>query len=195
MHWTVTEHNFGVSVNEVCSVSQSAPQRAKICFFFAFCSSHLGSYCLRPAPKTVLSPLCPFLTFLPSSLATDPPQILLFAFVILQSLSLFWIHLSTSLAFCPCLFLCFRLSFPLSSSSCLYRSPREPLLLTLCPASFSFIPSLPLPLPSFSLWHLTAPPYPALPLPCSPLFLSILPGHSYLFLLLTILPNSILVIV
>jgi len=110
------------------------------------------------------------------------------------NLSLFWIRLSTSLAFRPCLFLCFRLSFPLSSSSCLYRSPREPLLLTLCPASFSFIPSLPLPLPS-SLWHLTAPPYPALPLPCSPLFLSILPGHSYLFLLLAILPNSILIIV
>ena len=152
-----------------------------------------------PAPRLCCPVSTPLSPSLPPRLGTDPPQILLLPFVILQTLFLLpcGTLLSPLFAVWLCLSLCFHLLSPFSSSSSLHASPRETLLLTLPPASFSLIPSLHLPPPSISLQHLTPPLNPALSLPCLPRLFPSSPEHTHLFFffLLAILPSFIPVIV
>ena len=153
-----------------------------------------------PAPRLCCPVSTPLSPSLPPHLGTDPPQILLLPFVILQTLFLLpcGTLLSPLFAVRLCLSLCFHLLSPFSSSSSLHASPHETLLLTFPPASFSLIPSLHLPPPSISLQHLTPPLNPALSLPCLPRLFPSSPEHTHLFFfffLLAILPSFIPVIV
>ena len=195
MPWTVTEHSFGVNVNEsILLLSQShGGQRSLSPLLSALPVLILLSCTLL---LRLLSCLCPSLTFSSTlswhrSSPEPPPSICHPAN-----------SLSPSFLDSPLSIVCILpLSLPLFPSF-------VPFLLFILFACFSAWTSAPhssfcifllhpLPPPASSLLtgHLIPPLYPAVSLPCSPLSLPTLPRHSYLFLWLAIFPSSILVIV